>query len=126
MSVDVVTLDAVFADGDPDVVKIDVEGAEYRVLLGARGILSRGKARFLVEVHPWGDEAVHKTPADVFELFGSFGYDAQRTHRHWHFEKRGTAPGRWLKRKAFILILESPWLKRLVKSLLLRIRPHSS
>jgi len=117
IKVDAVTLDDVFADGDPDLVKIDVEGAEYRVLLGAQGLLSRGKTRFLVEVHPWGDRQTLKTPRDLFELFGSFGYDAQRTHRHWHFEKRGSPLTRWIKRKAFIFVLESPRLKRLAKKL---------
>lgn len=35
----------------PDLVKIDVEGAEYDVLQGSRGIASKAQARFLVEMH---------------------------------------------------------------------------
>lgn len=43
-----VTLDSF---GTPDLVKIDVEGAELQVLRGARDIL-RSNARLLVEIHP--------------------------------------------------------------------------
>src|SRR6476661_409391 len=95
--VDCITLDNLFEDVDPDLVKIDVEGSEYRVLTGARRILKRGKCRFLVEVHPWGDETVRKMPADVFRLFAEFGYDFRRTHRHWLFEKSSHSFRRLLK-----------------------------
>jgi len=50
--VDCITLDTLFKDSSPDFVKIDVEGSEFQVLSGARRILSEGKARFLVEMHP--------------------------------------------------------------------------
>ena len=36
----------------PDVIKIDVEGAELKVLLGARGLLERVRPEILCEVHP--------------------------------------------------------------------------
>lgn len=35
----------------PDLVKIDVEGAEYQVLSGSKLCASQGKARFFVEMH---------------------------------------------------------------------------
>jgi FkbM family methyltransferase len=44
-------LDTLFPDRTPDLVKIDVEGAELRVQRGAKRILSEGKAVFLVELH---------------------------------------------------------------------------
>ena len=47
--VDIVTLDAFFAATAPDFVKIDVEGFEYQVLLGAETLLAR-KTMFMVEV----------------------------------------------------------------------------
>jgi FkbM family methyltransferase len=50
--VDSITLDSLCKDLEPDLIKIDVEGTEYRVLQGACGILARGKCRFFVEVHP--------------------------------------------------------------------------
>ncbi|MCK6577925.1 MAG: FkbM family methyltransferase [Anaerolineae bacterium] len=52
MQVPTVTLDTLMSRfGAPDLVKIDVEGAELRVLEGATGIARTGKARFLVEMH---------------------------------------------------------------------------
>jgi hypothetical protein len=37
---------------DPDVLKIDVEGAEILALAGARDLISRKKATFFIEVLP--------------------------------------------------------------------------
>ena len=119
--VDCITLDNLFEDVDPDLVKIDVEGSEYRVLTGARRILKRGKCRFLVEVHPWGDETVRKMPADVFRLFAEFGYDFRRTHRHWLFEKSSHSFRRLLKGKLIVVIMESAWLKSAAKNCALRL-----
>lgn len=123
----VVTLDGLFRDADPDLVKIDVEGAEYRVLLGAREILQRGKSRFLVEVHPWGDEPIKKTPADVFNLFAQFGYDFSRTHRHWHFQKSKQPFKRFLKNRLIVFIMNNQGLKSALKRLVLafgKFRKH--
>jgi len=121
LEVEVVTLDDLFRDEDPDLIKIDVEGAEYRVLLGAGEILRRGKSRFLVEVHPWGDEPIKKTPADVFNLFAEFGYDFQRTHRHWHFFKSNHRVKRYLKNRAMVFILNQPALKATLKKSVLAL-----
>lgn len=117
--VEVITLDELFREGDPDLIKIDVEGAEYRVLQGARGILQRGKSRFLVEVHPWGDEPIGKTPADVFNLFAQFGYDFKRTHRHWHFYKSNRPVRRYLKNRAVVFIMNHQALKAPLKKMIL-------
>lgn len=37
---------------DPDIVKMDVEGAELEVLRGMKEILSKGKVKIICEVHP--------------------------------------------------------------------------
>jgi FkbM family methyltransferase len=118
--VQVVTLDELFKSGDPDLIKIDVEGAEYRVLQGARGILQRGKSRFLVEVHPWGDEPIKKKPADVFNLFAGFGYDFKRTHRHWHFFKTNQPLKRYLKNRAVVFIMNNESIKKPLKKMILK------
>jgi FkbM family methyltransferase len=57
----------------PDLVKIDVEGAELLVLRGCRHILAECRPRFIVAVHPtWlplGQQA-----AELFQLFESHSY----------------------------------------------------
>jgi DNA-binding NarL/FixJ family response regulator len=52
ISCEAVSLDAVSASGAaPDLIKIDVEGAEMKVLEGARSLLTRHKPVLIVEVH---------------------------------------------------------------------------
>jgi FkbM family methyltransferase len=57
----------------PDLVKIDVEGAELLVLRGCRRILAERHTRFIVALHPtWlplGQQA-----AELFQLFETHGY----------------------------------------------------
>ncbi len=67
-------LDALAADRIPDVVKIDVEGAELRVLKGADRLLRRGHTIFLVELHPWTDPGGQRGPGDVEALMAARGY----------------------------------------------------
>jgi FkbM family methyltransferase len=121
VEVDCVSLDSLFKDSKPDFVKIDVEGAEYSVLLGARGILREGKCRFFVEVHPWGDERARKQPADVFQLLAQFGYDFRRVHRHWLFEKSGRPLKRYIKNAIIVFIMEHLWLKATLKKCVLAL-----
>jgi len=119
--VDCISLDSLCKDVDPDLIKIDVEGSEYTVLLGARRILEKGKCRFLVEIHPWGDKTANKMPADVFKLFARFGYDFQRTHRHWLFEKSNGLT-RFVKGKMIVIIMKHTWLKSVAKKCALSLR----
>ena len=50
-----ILLDDLYQPDVPTLVKIDVEGAEQRVLLGAQKHLSSGTTRLLLEFHWWGD-----------------------------------------------------------------------
>lgn len=59
---------------DPDLVKIDVEGGELRVLQGARRLLAARKARFLVELHGWVDPQGRTVPREVLALMSAHGY----------------------------------------------------
>lgn len=124
-AVDAVTLDDFFADCDPDLVKIDVEGAEYRVLLGAKEILKRGKCRFLIEIHPWGDEALKKTPADIFNLLNDFGYDFSLVHRHWYFVKSDFRMKRFIKNRVICFIMNHGRLKDNLKRFVLMLQGSS-
>jgi len=77
-----VRLDEVLGDESPDFIKVDVEGAELRVLDGARRILAEGRARWLLEVHGWRDPANGAGPEQVFARLEAHGYRAARLHGH--------------------------------------------
>lgn len=85
IEVESVTLDSLFARHVPDLVKIDVEGAELRVLKGSRKLLSAHSCKFLVELHPWGDERGGK-PADVVDFMRANGYRGKPFHGPTLFE----------------------------------------
>lgn len=74
-------LDTVLRDAglrDVDVVKIDVEGAELKVLDGARETLARNRRLVvLVDIHPTRGV----TPDDVFRLLQEHGYEVRDIRR---------------------------------------------
>jgi len=88
--VDSFRLDSLFKDSSPDFVKIDVEGAELRVLKGATRILSEGKTSFLIEVHSGVDPEGQRNPAEVFKFMESFGYSYSNFHGRYLFFKKET------------------------------------
>lgn len=69
-----VVLDALLADVDADLIKIDVEGAEAEVLQGLRGVLSRGRARLYVETHPWIEHVSPDGRERMLHLAAETGY----------------------------------------------------
>jgi len=73
-SVPVVTLDAYFSRTHlhPSCVKIDVEGAEVRILKGARRLLS-GQARIICELHPYAWPAFGNTFEEMVALVKEHG-----------------------------------------------------
>jgi FkbM family methyltransferase len=56
-----------------DLVKIDVEGAEYEVLLGAKKVLQKNKPIVLFECGLGGADIYGTTPEDIFDLFAECG-----------------------------------------------------
>jgi FkbM family methyltransferase len=75
--IECVTLDDVFPDGRVDVLKIDVEGYEERVLEGAFGLLrdEKRKPRLLfIEIHPYAWKELGTTDASLLDLLRRFGY----------------------------------------------------
>ncbi len=74
-----VTLDGFCASRNlwPDVVKIDVEGAELDVLRGARQVLSRSGAHVFIEFHPtvWRVHGI--AAADIEREIARLGFAAQ-------------------------------------------------
>lgn len=58
---------------DIDLVKIDVEGAEYQVLAGAKYILQKNKPIVLFECGLGGADVYGTTPGDIFDLLTECG-----------------------------------------------------
>jgi FkbM family methyltransferase len=73
------TLDSICGEADPELVKIDVEGAEYEVVQGAAGLLRNGHTRFLVEVDKRADND------SMRRLFDNNGYRSLRFFNHTLF-----------------------------------------
>lgn len=78
VDVEVVTVDDLcesrLGDRLPTVLKIDVEGWEWAVLLGSRGVLERARPAIWLEYWPDGIRANGHEPRDVLDLFDSLGY----------------------------------------------------
>ena len=68
------TLDTLFPDVPPCFVKVDVEGAELRVLRGAERILAARKTVFFIEVHSWPDPEGQANPEQVLAHMRDRGY----------------------------------------------------
>lgn len=87
---------------EPDVLMIDVEGAEVRTLLGARETLARARPLVFVSIHPpgflcqYGETRAEGAPRDeqehVFRLMSETGYVGEflgHDHEsHWLFTPR--------------------------------------
>lgn len=91
----------------PDVVMIDVEGAEVHVVLGMREILMRKRPKVFVSIHPpeflsrftlahpalMGGRKMPAQQEHLFRLFAELGYVGEflgEDHEsHWLFERRG-------------------------------------
>jgi len=59
-----------------DAIKIDVEGAELKVIRGADKTIRRNKPILMVEVFPVTLQAAGTTPEELFETIVSYGYNA--------------------------------------------------
>lgn len=62
----------------PDIIKIDVEGAEEMVLEGARGIMADHKPYVIIEVHPKQLRAFGSSVGRVISLLKSFDYEVEQ------------------------------------------------
>lgn len=77
------TLDSVIKEKNiptPDFIKIDVEGHEYKVLLGAKDILSKSSPILFIEIAKTLKSIhrgfIHKDYEAIFSLLSSLGYEA--------------------------------------------------
>ena len=74
ISVPSLTLDNLLRDHAPDVIKIDIEGAEMRALEGAQELLRNGQAKWLIEIHGWSDPEVGGGSDQIYSHMASHGY----------------------------------------------------
>jgi FkbM family methyltransferase len=71
------TIDTICVDCQPDLVKIDVEGAEMLALWGARDVLKRSALTLIVAIHPEAMRALGTSPAEVIEFLAGCGYEGR-------------------------------------------------
>jgi len=88
ITVNSITLDTFLGGRIPDVVKMDVEGGELRVLQGATRLLTAGKTKVLIEVHGWVDPQGQKRPGDVHDFMVKFDFLGSDFHGKALFVKR--------------------------------------
>jgi len=75
VEIEVAVLDELIPDIAPDVIKIDVEGAEPRVFRGAQKAIARKKRPILSELHPKQLMRVSEvTPAQYINQMADYGY----------------------------------------------------
>lgn len=88
----ITTLDAL-GHWRPDIVVMDIEGAEYQALLGAEKILRVDRPIFAISVHPeFMREQYGDTPDDLLVLMEKADYEARYLsfdhEQHWMFRPR--------------------------------------
>lgn len=66
----------------PEVIKIDVEGAEYDVILGARKILKNLSPIIYLSIHPKELELIGKSTSELIQLLDDLGYHAYDKHNN--------------------------------------------
>ncbi len=74
-SIPTITLDAFCRETGvkPNLIKVDVEGAELLVLRGARKLLSESRPTIILAVHPYWQPS-GQSPAQIVELLRVYGY----------------------------------------------------
>lgn len=95
ISVALHTLDDFCTDSGvfPDVLKIDVEGAEMDVLRGAENLFAAGKVReIVVEIHPAMLGRLGLSSDDIYKFLGARGFGCSWKHQrdqqiHSHFTR---------------------------------------
>jgi FkbM family methyltransferase len=86
--------DSVFA-----VIKIDIEGAEYRAIRSGSQFVDSPNTKFFVELHGWGDRSIQKYPVHVCWFFLRKRYAVRKIGTHYLFFRAG-----WQKCVASFLV----------------------
>ena len=77
-----IMLDDYFVAKRRTFVKIDVEGAEYRVMNGATQLIDGGTTSFAIGIHSWGDKERKITPMDFLQLLYSKHMSISKSSNH--------------------------------------------
>ena len=80
------TLDELVPEGEVDVLKIDVEGAEPLVLRGATSILARSQLLAAIVEFRTRPHAGGESPEDVLAFYESLGFELCMLHRNGEIE----------------------------------------
>lgn len=87
-SIEMTTIDAICEGIKPDLIKIDIEGAELLALRGAKKTLLSAHPYLIVAIHPEAMKALSAAPTEVIEFMQAIGY------RGRHLDDRiASAPG---------------------------------
>jgi FkbM family methyltransferase len=82
------TIDTLCVGCEPDLIKIDIEGAELLALKGAYKTLMRSAPVIVVAIHPDAMRAIDTNPAELVAYLGICGYEGR------HLDgRRATDPG---------------------------------
>lgn len=71
----------------PDLIKMDIEGAEIAVLEGAREVCMRHRPTLLIELHQRRLRRQGRDPARVLELLAKYGYRVRFNGHHGALEQ---------------------------------------
>lgn len=122
IEVPVLPLDRLVPPGSRTVIKIDVEGFEYRALLGAKAHLSQPDCVLVIELHAWGDAAIGRYPHHVLDLLRKEGFAARRFgEAHQFLTRRSGTAEAW---SAFMISAPIFALKHLLRRLGVRSALH--
>lgn len=98
------TLDSFYRESRKTIIKFDIEGAEYRALMGADRFLKSNHCELYVELHQWGDPEISKFPINVCNLLFAKGYACRRIYHRYYFYRAS------LLERSALYILVAPHL----------------
>jgi FkbM family methyltransferase len=76
-NVKMTTIDRICTGRNPDLIKMDIEGAELLALRGAQQTLTRAAPLLVVSIHPEAMRALGTTPAELVTFLSGFGYQGR-------------------------------------------------
>jgi FkbM family methyltransferase len=80
-----ITLDEFYNATKRTLIKMDIEGAEYRALRASKLFLASADTTFLIEVHPWGDPERRRYPLHLAAIMFLNRYAMRKVVPHYFF-----------------------------------------